>query len=129
VIEPLLLLLDVVRVLSVGARVEHGRTAVGPAPLLARLRQEGSGHAGRSIVARRRLQRAVRIVDRCFPGGGNCYRRVLLEVALDAGAAGEVVRFGLRAGGGPGTGHAYFASDETGRDQLAGQAFDVVFDM
>jgi hypothetical protein len=127
-IGPLLLLADVVRVLSLGARVEQARTREGPTPLLARLRQEGRAHPRRSVVARQRLQRAVRIVDRFFPGGGNCYRRVLLEVALDPGAAREVVLFGLRAGGGPGSGHAYFKSDEAGRAELD-QRFDVIFEM
>jgi hypothetical protein len=125
----LLLLTDVVRVLSLSARVEKARTTEGPAPLLARLRQEGGAHPRRSAAARQRLQRAVRLVDRCFPGGGNCYRRVLLEVALDSDAAKAVVMFGLRAGGGPGSGHAYFKSDEAGSSELAAHRFDVVFEM
>jgi hypothetical protein len=126
---PLLLLADVVRVLSLGARVEQARTTQGPAPLLARLRQEGGTHPRRSAVERQRLQRAVRLVDHFFPGGGNCYRRVLLEVALDAGAAEEVVLFGQRADGGPGSGHAYFKSDQAVSSELAGHRFDVIFEM
>jgi hypothetical protein len=121
--------LEIVRVLAVAARVERARTSVGPQPLLSSLRAEGGQKAARSPAARARLARAVRVVERCFPGGPNCYRRVLLEVALDAGAARQAVRFGLMAGGGPGSGHAYFQGDEAGRQEATAQRFDVVFEL
>lgn len=43
-------------------------------------------------------------VDAFASGGANCYRRVLLEAALDAGAAREDVVLGLNVGR---TGHAW----------------------
>jgi hypothetical protein len=119
--------IEVLRVLAVAARVEAGRVSEGPVPLLARLRLEGAGCRRRDQVARARFDRAVRLVDRCFPGGPNCYRRVLLAVALDGGAAAQGICLALKAGGGPGTGHAYFADDA---EREAGtRGFDVVFEI
>jgi hypothetical protein len=121
---------EVVRVLSVAARVETGRLTEGPAPLLARLRAEGLRGNRRSTAERGALVRAIGWVDRCFPGGPNCYRRVLLEIALDRDAAGRSVCFGLNAGAGPGTGHAYFANEPLERRPHQAEAvFDVVFEM
>jgi len=42
-----------------------------------------------------------------LPDGGNCYRRALLELALDPTAAAEPLVFGLKQGGGSGSGHAW----------------------
>jgi hypothetical protein len=123
------LLAELVRVVSVASRIDRARTSEGPTPLVAKLRAEGRTCAQRGPAARQRLQRAVRIIDARFPGGGNCYRRVLIEMALDAGAARQPVCFGLRAGGGVGSGHAYFAGDQSGRDEAAAQKFDVVFEI
>jgi hypothetical protein len=125
---------EILRVLSVAARVEQARTNEGPTPLLTRLRVEGTGGLTRTPQQRRGLRRAVDLVDRFFPGGPNCYRRVLLEVALDAGAARDRVCLGLRAGGGSGTGHAYFAADGPGDAgegpaATAVQSFDAIFEM
>ena len=50
-------------------------------------------------------------------GGASCYRRILLESALDAGAARETVVFGLDVGS---TGHVAFEDREE-------RAFDVSF--
>lgn len=52
-----------------------------------------------------------------MPGGPNCYRRVLLETALDAGAAKEKIVFGLRAGGTLRSGHAWFSSRRDGDER------------
>jgi len=52
----------------------------------------------------------IRLVDRCFPSGGNCYRRVLIEIGMDAGAAAERLHLGLRADGGLNSGHAWLES-------------------
>jgi hypothetical protein len=52
----------------------------------------------------------IRLVDRLFPGGANCYRRTLLEIALDAGAAEERLFLGLKEQGGPASGHAWLES-------------------
>jgi hypothetical protein len=59
-----------------------------------------------------RLARAVRLVDRLFPSGPNCYRRALLEAALDAGAAHEPLMMGFRTVGGTCEGHAWLGSAE-----------------
>lgn len=65
----------------------------------------------------------IRWVDARMPTGPNCYRRVLLETALDAGAARETVIFGLRKGGSKGSGHAFFESES----EREGEGFDVRF--
>jgi len=65
-------------------------------------------------VARERLRRTIRFVDRLFPSGPNCYRRTLTEIALDAGAAAEPVHMGLQANGGPRSGHIWLASAPDG---------------
>jgi hypothetical protein len=51
-----------------------------------------------------------------MPGGENCYRRALVEIALDRGAAQEPVHFAFRSRGGHGSGHAWLggATDEGG---------------
>jgi hypothetical protein len=54
----------------------------------------------------------VRAVDRLFPSGPNCYRRVLMEIAIDAKAAGEPLYLGLLADGGSGSGHTWLASSK-----------------
>jgi hypothetical protein len=58
-------------------------------------------------------------VDVAAPGGPSCFRRVLLETALDAGAARETLIFGLDVGS---TGHVAFA----GREE---RSFDVSFEI
>jgi hypothetical protein len=107
-------LTDVVRVLRALPAVEIGRRTNGLAPAVARFRERGRSAPPRAPSGRARLQRIIRLVDRCMPGGGNCYRRVLLEIALDRGAAAEPVRFGLREHGGPSSGHVWLADRETG---------------
>lgn len=101
------------RVLRVLGRVERARRKRGPGPLVEALRQEGSRAVQRDEQGRRCLRRAIRWVDTWF--GRNCYRRVLLEIALDRGAAQEPVRFGLKADGSSLAGHAWLGDDETGK--------------
>src|SRR5262249_44384489 len=98
---------EICRVLAVLPEVERGRRTRGPRPLVADLRRKARQARARSPRDRARLQRAIAWVDACFPGGGNCYRRALLEMALDRGAASEPLRMGLKAGGGRGSGHAW----------------------
>jgi hypothetical protein len=86
------------------------------------MRRRGLASRMRDATGRVWLKRVVSLVDRAFPGGPNCYRRVLLEVALDAGAAREPVSFALRAGGGPGTGHA-----SLGTVDVSKSGYDAVF--
>jgi len=45
--------------------------------------------------------------------GGNCYRRALLEMSLDRGAAQESLVLGLSVQGGRLDGHAWLESHET----------------
>jgi hypothetical protein len=102
-------------------RAERARRALGPRAAAEAMRALGEARRRRSPAERARLQRAIRIVDRlAFRAGANCYRRALLEMALDAGAAGEPLMMGFKSGGGAGSGHAWLASH---RD---GGAFDLV---
>ena len=70
------------------------------------MRQRMSSPAGRL-----NLRRVIGWIDRSLFKAPNCYRRVLLEIALDSGAAREPVVMGFRAGGGAGTGHIWLESD------------------
>lgn len=74
-------------------------------------RQAGGARAVRSSQARQLLRRVISATDRRLPGGGNCVRRALLEIALDGGAAREALCAGFRTGGGPGSGHAWLESE------------------
>jgi hypothetical protein len=100
-------LVDLARVVTALPAVERDRRRLGPGPLLAKVREAGRTSPTRKPAERRRLQRLIRLVDRFVPGGGNCYRRSLLEMTLDRGAAAEPLRFGLREHGGAGSGHAW----------------------
>jgi len=115
-------LLELTRVIALSAEVESGRTKESFKTLIARLRKRGLACSARNPLARSRLRRAIALVDRLFPDGGNCYRRVLLEIAMDSGAAKEPILFGLSAGGGPGSGHACLASDAVRLD-----GYDAIF--
>ena len=101
------------RVRDVDAR-RHKDT---PERLLADLRRSGAAARERGPIGRARLRRAIGWVDAALPGGPNCYRRILLELSLDAGAARETVVFGLDVGS---TGHVAFADREE-------RSFDVAF--
>jgi hypothetical protein len=102
-------LVELVRVLRALPTVELGRRRSGPAPLLAALRARGRQGVVRSDEERRRLRRVIRLVDRLFPTGGNCYRRALLELSLDPASAREPLHLALRQHGGPHSGHAWLA--------------------
>jgi hypothetical protein len=101
---------DLAAVLAAARLVEHGRLRQGPKPLLATLRARGLRCPTRSDRERARLTKIVAFVDRCFPAGGNCYRRALLEIAVDPTAARTPLNLGLKADGGPRSGHAWLAS-------------------
>jgi hypothetical protein len=103
-------LVDFVRVLSVLPLVECERLFGAPAGAMRRLRQRGQSAPLRSAACRASLRGIIAVVDRFFPGGGNCYRRAMLETCLDAGAAREQLMLGLRSSGGPRSGHAWLAS-------------------
>jgi hypothetical protein len=114
--------IELVRVLRVLPTVEYGRRRSGPAPLLTALRARGRRGALRSDDERRRLRRVIRLVDRFFPTGGNCYRRALLELALDPTSAREPLHMALRQHGGPQSGHAWLADVED-----TPESYDAVF--
>ena len=101
------------RVRAVDARRLHDT----PERVLTELRASGATMKRRGPIGRARLRRAIGWVDAMVPGGPNCLRRVLLEVALDEGAANETVEFGLDVGS---TGHVAFVDREE-------RTFDVAF--
>lgn len=105
-------LVEVGRVLGVLGSVERARRQRGPLPLLDDLRRQGLRAARRDERGRRCLRRAIRWVDVCLRA--NCYRRVLLEIALDRSAAGEPIHFGLKSDGTRLAGHAWLGGDDAG---------------
>lgn len=105
------LLLDVVRAARVALAAEAARISEGPFGAVNLMRVCGRQKPRRDERGRAVLKRAIRIVDRLHPGGANCYRRVLLEIALDGGAAEDLVMMGLSLSGAPGSGHAWLASE------------------
>src|SRR5262245_48095321 len=117
---------DLARVLVVLPFVELGRVAWGPARILPGLRWT-AGHSRKRLPPERSaLRRVIAAVDARLPGGGNCYRRALLEICVDAGAAEEKLYMGLKAHGGPRSGHAWLASWP---DAANAGAYDAVLEM
>lgn len=104
---------EFLRVLVAAPRIERLRRTVGPKIAMGIVRRDGAKRAARGWSQRRSLARAVALVDRLFPTGPNCYRRVLLEAALDAGAAREPLMMGFRTDGRDGrqTGHAWLGNN------------------
>jgi Transglutaminase-like superfamily len=92
-------------------RIERARRSAGPLAAAALARSLGKTADPRWGADRARLRRYVSRVDSLFPGGPNCYRRALLEMAFDRGAAAETLQLGLSASGGPGSGHAWLSSE------------------
>lgn len=101
---------DSASVLLGAAVVERQRVTLGPRVAVQGARLRGEKARLRPEAGRRDLRRIIGFLDRRWPGGPNCYRRVLLEVATDAGAAREPVQMGLRASGGPRSGHAWLGA-------------------
>jgi hypothetical protein len=98
---------ELARVLVAIQQAQTARATEGPAASVARFRAQGRLRPRRQGAALTRLRRFISVVDRFFPGGPNCYRRVLAEIALDAGAADEPLHLGLARGGSSGSGHAW----------------------
>lgn len=90
--------------------VDFRRRRLGPSELIKKLRAMGASRKGRNAAGRDRLRRFIRFVDSYFPSGPNCYRRALIEIALDSGAAAERLHLGLQRHGTPFSGHAWLAS-------------------
>ncbi len=101
--------------LRIVAAVEHARRHGSPQAVV----RDARNRAGktRGPIGRARLRRAIGWVDAAMKE--NCYRRVLLELSLDAGAAKERIVFSLDVGK---TGHVAFE----GREDAS---FDVAFTM
>lgn len=91
--------------------MERRRRVDGPEGATVAARRIGERQRMRSPTGRIKLRRAIGWTDRTLFGEPNCYRRVLLEIALDSGAAREPVIMGFRVGGGAGTGHIWLKSD------------------
>gem|GEM_PF-1898501 len=105
------------RVVATVRDVDRLRLTRPPAEAIAAAREAGRREHARGVVGRARLRRAIGWADAAMPGGASCYRRTLLELSLDASAAGETIVFGLDVGR---TGHVAFA----GREE---RSFDVAF--
>lgn len=110
---------ELVRAARLVRLADATRRGMSPERAIEHMRARGSREIARGPIGRARLRRAIGWVDALVPGGENCYRRVLLELALDAGAARETVVLGLDVGR---TGHIAFE----GREDMP---FDVAFEI
>jgi len=104
-------LVEIARVVVAVPRVEIDRRRSSLHRAVQLMRQRSWGRAERSLDGRRRLRRAIAFVDARLPGGPNCVRRSLLEMALDSGAANEKLLAGFVSGGGKNSGHAWLESE------------------
>lgn len=111
--------LEIVRVLRVVLEAERRRLGDSPERAVEAMRSHGRGACARGPIARARLRRTIGWIDAMFPGEPNCFRRTLVEVALDARAAEETLVFGLDVGR---TGHVAFLGAES-------LTFDVFFEV
>jgi len=110
---------EIVRVLFALPRVELRRRRSSLHQAAGAIRR-GSSSRLRSLDGRARLRKAIAMIDARLPGGANCVRRSLLEMALDRGAANEKLLAGFVSGGGPKSGHAWLESE------CASQRYDAV---
>jgi hypothetical protein len=101
---------DLLEVAFISRRIDAARRRLGPLHLVERLRRRGAAHPRRGERNRARLKQVIRIVDRAFFAEPNCYRRALIEMAMDAGAATEVLHMGLNSDRDLGLGHAWLDS-------------------
>jgi len=101
---------DAFRILGMLPLVEWRRRYLSLHHAVAHARAHGRTQPDRPGGARLRLRRVISALDARLPGGGNCVRRALLEMSLDRSAAGEQLLAGLKASGGPRSGHAWLAS-------------------
>jgi hypothetical protein len=113
-------MLDVVRVMAALPGVERLRTTLGPQSAAEAARTLGRRRPRRTPSALARLRRAIAIVDRLAPGGANCLRRALLEIALDAGAAEAPLVIRLQYQGGRLGGHAWLSTRRAEDGQRGG---------
>jgi hypothetical protein len=92
--------------------VEEARLREGPEALLKRLRPLGAKRAPRTLSQRQRLSRNVTRIDRLLHGESNCYRRSLVQVALDRDAASQPFVLGLDVPASGVKGHAWLEGNE-----------------
>lgn len=104
------LVVEVARILP---RIEWARWTTGPGMVVTQLRNQESEIPVRDALTRRRLLRAIRWVDGCLSWKGNCYRKALLEMALDRSAVRSALMLGFSVRGGTMTGHAWLAAEST----------------
>jgi Transglutaminase-like superfamily len=104
-------LLEFFRAALVAPRVEILRRRRSLHLAAAKARSAAWASPTRSSDQRLTLRRAIATVDAFFPGGPNCLRRSLMEVALDRGAADEKLLAGFRSHGGARSGHAWLESE------------------
>jgi hypothetical protein len=103
---------ELARVATRFSRIESVRRRVGPDAAMTVARRLGEACPERSAAGRKGLRAAIRVVDRVVIGSEpNCFRRALIEVSLDRGAAKEPLMMGFRQGGGPKSGHARLVSE------------------
>jgi hypothetical protein len=95
---------DVARVVGTLPWVAWKIHRSGPSVIVSDLRREAKGKPRRDAAARARLRRIIQRCDRIVPSARGCYRRALVEMALDAGAAEERLLLGLE---GRWKGHAW----------------------
>jgi len=98
---------DVAAVVTQSLLAELSRRREGPARAAARFRARGLRRRPRSARSSAQLRWLIDAVDRRLPGGSNCYRRALVEMALDRTAAQQPLHMGLVRGGGSASGHAW----------------------
>lgn len=111
---------DLLRVLGGLPLAEWRRRRLSLHEAVARARGDSRQRAVRSVAARARLRRLIGAVDARMPDGGNCVRRALTEIALDAAAGRERLFAGIRTAGGPRSGHAWLES------QVVNDRYDAV---
>jgi hypothetical protein len=120
-VELALTLREMGQVLRMLPRVESARRRLGPRAAVAAMRRQGQDAAERDERGRRCLRRAIRWVDLCL-AGGNCYRRSLLEIALDRSAASAPLVLGFNVRAERLDGHAWVG---TGADNPSDYQFTV----
>jgi len=101
---------DLARVVAILPSIELARRQLGPAAIVGQLRSRAARQKALSETDRRGLRAAIESIDARIPGGPNCYRRALLEMALDPAAAREPLHMGLDASGAPRSGHAWLGA-------------------
>ena len=107
------LLRDALRALPVLIWAEHVRLRSSLHEAAHLSRKQGANCIKRSPERRLQLRHIIARFDAYMPGGPNCLRRSLAEMAMDPDSARERLYAGLRSGGGVKSGHAWLESVPT----------------